>query len=138
MNTNHFLHYSFIDSNGVYHKNLLHYLASLNVQLCSYANNCDIITEFYVQPVLPNLRSLVCLCSKNTNPDRLRYYDTSFNSPKITVIKDALCLMYSQNWDAFGELTQQFYEDPSIFNENMKTFYSDIINFMNSQSYVLK
>jgi hypothetical protein len=59
------------------------------------------------------------------------------DNPILTKFKDALCLMYSQNSDAFEELTQNFYNNPSIFSKNMKTFYIDIIDFI-SQSYVLK
>jgi hypothetical protein len=64
--------------------------------------------------------------------------DFSESANIINILKEALCLMYSQNPIAFGELIHRF-ETEKGFREPIGYFYMDIINHVdNSRSYVLK
>jgi hypothetical protein len=145
----HLNNYSFIDDENIFRENVA----------ASMPYNVDILpsTIWYKNEFRHfnftgfNQCPMIEICVRNNTADHTTVcinYNVNSNAPNsaelINIFKHGLCLMYSQNLDAFESFLQNY---SKIENEDeeyrlyqfMKQFYEDIIEFVNNQQcYVLK
>jgi hypothetical protein len=139
MNSRHITEYFFLDSERNCTTNVLCYLKRLDIKLAWFGQHLRSLHQpsFDVVADIRENRDINIIYLTHTNNPNYLSTEISWEDPRIDVIKKALSLMYSRHSNAFDELIQNC-ESDAPFTENMKLFYGEIIDAVNSQPYVLK
>jgi hypothetical protein len=136
MDYSHLTNYSFVDSENVLHQHLYDY--------CEQRHNIRVVVngredfikqlETYTIPMtytLPHYEMQIVMVDETTLQNEFR----TDSNENIEIFKNAVCLMYSQNPDAFTQFVEKYNQNVHLFNEQMQAFYGDIIE---SQNAILK
>jgi hypothetical protein len=152
----HFTDYSFAttDDEPIQHRNIWNYITSSSVSVVGVRSLLNVanvrqgflqISRYSFDGFIEYVFNVIDTEVIGNEHCMMQFYCRGFAlglTTCIDIFKQAACLMYSQNSDAFESFLQNYSE---IENEEykldgiMKQFYEDIIEFVNNhQCYVLK
>jgi hypothetical protein len=157
MNISHVSHCGFVDPNGICFKNAGEFLlltvhaanGEVSLRPLRRPNSNGVLytsggipfqsfTEPIVNmtPISTNGIMLLTRLNEDAHDDQPQS-DTPVYLQNIKILQTAMILVYSQHCDEFKQMTRNFDQIQDSLTDQMKTFYTEIIDGVNG-SYVLK